>query len=118
MDDETGSVDKLHSNQTIMPWQEDCNVNGGEEDHDLNTDEGDHDAHAHDDHNIDTHEENHNTDTGTLKHINTPQNGASLHEDTSHPSTSCMKCKCPNLMMELEVAPKKAQRGGSLVSTI
>src|SRR5260370_12794208 len=111
MDDETGSVDKLHSNWTITPQQEDCNVDSGEEDHNLNTDEedcnlntgeGDHDANACDDHNINTHEENCNTNTSTLKHIiNTPQNGASLHKDTSHP-TSCTKCKCLNLMMESE----------------
>src|SRR5260370_5502584 len=103
MDDETGSVDELHSNQTITPQQEDC---------DLNTGDGDCDANVCDDHNINTHEENCNTDTGTLKCIiNTPQNGASLHEDTSHPSTSCTKRKRPNLMVESEFAPKKAQRG-------
>ena len=121
MDDETGSVDELHSNQTITPQQEDhdvdsgeedCNLNTDEEDHDLNTGDGDCNANACDYHNINTHEENCNTDTSTLKRIiNTPQNGASLHEDTSHPSTSCTKCKCLNLMVESEFAPKKAWRG-------
>src|SRR6266478_5407810 len=103
MDDETGSADELHSNWTITPQQEGRDLNTGEEDCD---------ADVRDDHNIDTHEENCNTDTGTLKHIiNTPQNGASLHEDMSHPSTSHTKCKCPNLMVESEFAPKKARRG-------
>ena len=112
MDDETGSVDKLHSNQTITPQQEDHDLNTGEEDCDLNTGDGDRDTDVRDDHNIDTHEENRNTDTGTLKHIiDTPQNGASLHEDMSHPSTSHTKRKCPNLMVESEFTPKKARRG-------
>ncbi len=112
MDDETGSVDELHSNRTIAPQQEDRDLNTGEEDCNLNTGDGDHDADACDNHNIDTHEENCNTDTGTLKHIiNTPQNGASLHEDMSHPSTSHMECKHLNLMVESEFTPKKAQRG-------
>src|SRR5260370_31270721 len=92
MDDETGSVDELHSNWTIMPQQEDhdvdsgeedCNLNTDEEDCDLNTGEGDHNADACDNHNIDTHKENCNTDTGTLECIiNAPQNGSSLHKDT------------------------------------
>ena len=78
---DAGDADELDSNQSIMPLQEGSDVDTGKEHHDPN---------AHDDHNMDTHE-NCNTDTNTNAvecSLNTPQNDASLQEDTSHPSTS------------------------------
>ena|SRR5260370_34680 len=119
---DAGDADELDSNWSITPLQEGSNVNTGEEHHDPNACEEcntnanveDHNPDTCDDHNMDTHEENCNTDTNTHAvkcSLDTPQNDASLQEDTSHPSTSsCTKHKCPNLMMESEFTPKKAWR--------